>query len=382
MKKKVYVMMSGGVDSSVAAYLLSQNKDFDVKGVFMKCWSIEKLREKGFSDDLYACNWEEDEIDASMIAKKLNIPFETWDFQNEYADQVIDYMINEYALGRTPNPDVMCNSIVKFGVFYEKAMQEGADFVATGHYARIIDSEGKFYIAKALDEKKDQSYFLWKIPRICLSHTLLPIGELEDKAVVREIAKINNLTTFDKKDSQGLCFVGKSNLNKMLTQRIGEKTGKIVTKDFVQAKQATRITKAKQDSFNKTGFVEIGEHLGAYHFTIGQRDKLGISGGPWYVSKIDIITNTVEVIHLENIDNLNRTEFYIDGLNSFDDLENITNLNCLVRYNQDPIDCKIDWKGEGRVKVILSVPTILAIGQSCVIFDDQKLVLGGIICYV
>ncbi len=379
MKQKVYVMMSGGVDSSVAALLLSQNPNCTLKGVFMKCWSLEKLREKGFTDDLYACNWEEDLIDAKMVCQILNIDFEVWDFQDEYADNVIDYMINEYSLGRTPNPDVMCNSVVKFGVFYKKAMEEGADFVATGHYAKIIDDNGKFLIGKAEDSIKDQSYFLWKIPEQCLAHTLFPIGIIINKADVRELAVKYDLLTAKKKDSQGLCFVGKSSLNQMLIQRLGIKKGNIVTKDIVHSAGSKKITKSIQAKYDQLGEVVLGAHDGAFLYTIGQRNKLGIAGGPWYVSKVDIKDNTVEVVHHDNLNSIEQLTFFADGINTFGEVGD-GNFQCIVRYNQEPINCKLEFL-DNKIKVDLQKPTIIAAGQSLVVYNGDKLVLGGIISY-
>jgi tRNA-uridine 2-sulfurtransferase len=379
MKKKVYVMMSGGVDSSVAALMLTKNPDYTVHGIFMKCWSLDKLREKGFSDDLYACNWEEDLIDAKMICKKLSIPFEVWDFQDEYADKVIDYMINEYALGRTPNPDVMCNSVVKFGVFYSKAIEEGADFVATGHYAKIKADGKAYFIAKANDDVKDQSYFLWKIPQHCLAHTLFPIGDFTDKSAVRSLAAESNLLTSTKKDSQGLCFVGKSSLNEMLTQRIGVKEGDIITRSLKYTSGAIKLTNSKQLFFDTNKYLILGKHKGAYLYTIGQRDKLGISGGPWYVAKSDIKSNTVEVVHLEELNTVESKVFYAEGMNSFGLVEE-GKYTCIVRYNQEPIGCVLEFL-HNRVKVTLDKPTLIAAGQSLVVYSEDILVLGGIISY-
>jgi tRNA-uridine 2-sulfurtransferase len=377
-KSKVYLMMSGGVDSSVAAYLLKQNPHYYIIGVFMKCWSMEKLLEKGFTEDLYACNWEEDLIDAQMVAEKLEIPFEVWDFQDTYADNVIDYMIHEYSIGRTPNPDVMCNSVVKFGEFYKKAMLNGADYVATGHYARIAQDGDSFYIQKALDVKKDQSYFLWKIDSDKLSHTLFPIGDIANKAEVRKIAMINGLLTSDKKDSQGLCFVGKSSLKLMLQSRLGIQLGSIVTKDFEQAKHALKITKKIIEDYKLNEFVTIGYHQGAYLYTIGQRENLNISGGPWYVSKTDIKNNIVEVVHSDNLNTIEVTSFKVTGVNIFDEIQDSKIYNCITRYNQEPIACSVELSN-GEYLIHLSKASSVASGQSLVCFDGDRMIFGGII---
>jgi tRNA-uridine 2-sulfurtransferase len=374
MKTKVYLMMSGGVDSSVAAYLLKSNPNYDVYGVFMKCWSLDKLREKGFEDSIYACNWEEDVIDAKMVADKLNIPFQVWDFQDEYSDKVIDYMIEEYSKGRTPNPDVMCNSVVKFGVFYDKAISEGADYVATGHYAKITNVDGVSYLAKADDEIKDQSYFLWNIKPERLNKTLLPIGVIINKEEVRKIALEQGLLTANKKDSQGLCFVGKSSLKDMLTQRLGVQVGNIVTDDLEVACNAIKINNKQKQEFADTGYVTIGNHQGAYHYTIGQRENLYLSGGPWFVSKIDIASNTVYVVHNDIKESINVLSFRIEGVNQFQQIDKNKTYNCITRYNQKPINCTID----GDV-VTLETPSTIAKGQSFVCYDNDIMVLGAII---
>jgi tRNA-uridine 2-sulfurtransferase len=374
MNSKVYLMMSGGVDSSVAAYLLKSNPNYDVYGVFMKCWSLEKLREKGFADSVYACNWEEDVIDAKMVADKLNIPFEVWDFQDEYSDKVIDYMIEEYSLGRTPNPDVMCNSVVKFGVFYNKAMSMGADYVATGHYARIIKEGGQSYIAKAFDTIKDQSYFLWKIEAERLNKTIFPIGEIHNKAEVRKIAIDQGLLTANKKDSQGLCFVGKSSLKDMLTQRLGIRVGNIITDNIDAASNAIKINNKQKQEYAETGFVTIGNHQGAYLFTIGQRENLYLSGGPWYVSKVDVNKNIVYVMHNDTKQGMELESFKIESINQFQTIDSNKTYNCITRYNQTPIECKV----EGNIVTLMNSSTI-ASGQSFVCYDQDTMVLGGII---
>lgn len=379
MKKLVYIMMSGGVDSSVATYLLKSNSDYEVKGVFMKCWSMEKLIEKGFSSDVYACNWEEDSLDAKAVADKLSIPFEIWDFQDEYANQIVDYMIAEYQIGRTPNPDVMCNSVVKFGIFYERAKALGADFVATGHYSRIVNYGNYSLLHKSLDAFKDQTYFLWKIPPSRLHNTLMPIGEIATKDEVREIAIREKLITANKKDSQGLCFVGKSSLKLMLTQRLGVKTGEIVTEDYVNARHATRVNNKQKLEYRLYGHITIGQHEGSYLYTIGQRENLKLSGGPWYVSKIDIENNRIYVVHQSNVHLTNSSKVDLEGVNVFEVIDVNAQYECILRYNQTPVHCKLK-QSRNKVTVCFNDGVNgIALGQSLVVYQGDRLILGGVI---
>ncbi len=202
--KKVYVGLSGGVDSSVAATLLKK-EGYDVRGVFIKIWH----------PDLIGCDWKDEMRDAMRVAAHLEIPFEMVDLADVYREKVIQYMTDSYKKGETPNPDVMCNTYVKFGVFYDWAINNGADFVATGHYAQIEENEGEFKMLAGIDNSKDQSYFLWNIRKECLQKMLLPIGKYTKKEV-REIAEKNNLPTAKKADSQGLCFIGDVDLKSFL----------------------------------------------------------------------------------------------------------------------------------------------------------------------
>src|SRR6185312_6821522 len=261
MSKKVYVGMSGGVDSSVTAALL-QEQGYDVTGVYMKNWSQDL---PGF-----VCPWKEDYQDAKRVAVQLGIDFKMFDFETEYRQKVVDYMVREYQAGRTPNPDVMCNQEVKFKLFLEAALAEGADMIATGHYARIKDGQ----LFAGLDPAKDQSYFLYRVTEAALQKSLMPIGELH-KTEVRRLAKKLGLATADKKDSQGICFVGKVGIKEFLLNELGpQPRGPIV------------------DQNDKT----IGEHDGAIFYTVGQRHGLNVGGGlPYYVTRKDIRANTVYV---------------------------------------------------------------------------------------
>lgn len=246
-QKTVVVGMSGGVDSSVTAALLKE-QGYSVIGVFMKNWSED------FGD--YGCTWAEDAEDARKVAQVLDIPFYVWNFEKEYKEKVVEYFLNEYTAGRTPNPDILCNSEIKFKVFLEKALALGADYVATGHYARVKevkdnDGQTEFQLLKGIDPAKDQSYFLYRLTQKQLSRVLFPIGEFE-KSHVRELARKFNLPTHAKKDSQGICFIGKIDVREFLMEKIKAKSGEIVT---------------------TTGQV-IGRHTGLPYYTIGQEKAL------------------------------------------------------------------------------------------------------------
>jgi tRNA-specific 2-thiouridylase len=260
-KTKVYVGMSGGVDSSVTAALL-QEQGYDVTGVYMKNWS----------QDLpgMICPWKEDYQDAKRVAVHLGIPFKHYNFEKEYRQKVVDYMVREYQACRTPNPDIMCNQEVKFKLFLETALEDGADMIATGHYARVRDGR----LLAAVDKNKDQSYFLYRVTEGALRRTLMPIGEYE-KPQVRELARKFGLSTAEKKDSQGICFVGKVGIKDFLLHELGEQPhGAIKDQD---------------------GKV-IGEHDGAIFYTIGQRHGLNVGGGlPYYVTGKDTAKNEVYV---------------------------------------------------------------------------------------
>ena len=302
--KKVIIGLSGGVDSSVSALLLKQ-QGYEVIGLFMKNWHDETVT---ISDD---CPWLDDSNDAMLIAEKLEIPFQTVDLSEQYHSRIIDYMFNEYENGRTPNPDVLCNREIKFDIFLKIALDLGADYIATGHYCQVnkINKDNKeiYRLIVGADEKKDQSYFLCQLNQKQLSKAIFPIGHLT-KSDVRDIAKKNDLITADKKDSQGLCFVGKVKLPDFLKQRLTPKKGKVIKIDSESVKLEIDLNEVKSKekqlellsspfSFSSDYGEEIGEHHGAYYYTVGQRKGLNIGGfsEPLFVLETDISKNLIYV---------------------------------------------------------------------------------------
>ena len=302
--KKVIIGLSGGVDSSVSALLLKQ-QGYEVIGLFMKNWHDETVT---ISDD---CPWLDDSNDAMLIAEKLEIPFQTVDLSEQYHSRIIDYMFNEYENGRTPNPDVLCNREIKFDIFLKIALDLGADYIATGHYCQVnkINKDNKeiYRLIVGADEKKDQSYFLCQLNQKQLSKAIFPIGHLT-KSDVRDIAKKNDLITADKKDSQGLCFVGKVKLPDFLKQRLTPKKGKVIKIDSESVKQEIDLNEVKSKekqlellsspfSFSSDYGEEIGEHHGAYYYTVGQSKGVNIGGvsEPLFVLETDISKNLIYV---------------------------------------------------------------------------------------
>ncbi|MDB4588689.1 tRNA 2-thiouridine(34) synthase MnmA [Flavobacteriaceae bacterium] len=301
--KTVVVGLSGGVDSSVAAYLLKE-QGYNVIGLFMKNWHDDSVT---ISDD---CPWLDDSNDAMLVAEKLNIPFQTVDLSVEYKDKIVDYMFNEYKNGRTPNPDILCNREIKFDVFLKIALSLGADYVATGHYCRKGTVEGSsnpeiYKLLSGADSNKDQSYFLCQLSQAQLSKTLFPIGELT-KPEVRAIAAKLNLVTADKKDSQGLCFIGKVRLPDFLQQQLQPKKGQIIeipqTHESYKVKQPAfdsiydeLVFRSKKTNYSITDGKVVGTHQGAHYFTKGQRKGLAVGGtvNPLFVIDTDVKDNII-----------------------------------------------------------------------------------------
>ncbi len=359
--QKVFIAMSGGVDSSVAAALL-KGQGYDAVGVFMKNWS----------DPVWPCPWQEDRADAMRVCLKLNIPFETWDFTKEYKEKVVDYMVREYSVGRTPNPDVMCNKEIKFGLFFDKAMEIGADYIATGHYARVREVKSKnekvknYVLARARYLDKDQSYFLWTLTQARLRRCLFPIGEIESKLKVREIAVEYNLPVADKKDSQGICFMGPVDVQEFIKPYVNQTIGAIIT----------------------TTGQKIGEHAGLDFYTIGQRKGIGIGGtGPYYVAKKDYKANTLVVATVTDQTALESNSLIATDVSFTSSNSEIPigisptfNVQASIRYRQEPVPVTLERMADDKWQVIFDRPVrAVAPGQSVVFYQGEELLGGGII---
>jgi tRNA-specific 2-thiouridylase len=342
--KTVYVGLSGGVDSSIAA-ALAKEQGFNVVGVYMKNWSQDL---PGF-----ACPWKEDYQDAKRVAVQLGIDFKMFDFEKQYRKKVVDYMLDEFKAGHTPNPDIMCNQEVKFKLFLDTALEQGADLIATGHYAKTKD--GKLYMGT--DKNKDQSYFLYRVTSEALQKTLFPIGELT-KPEVRKLAAKYKLATANKKESMGICFVGKVGIKEFLKQFVKTKLGKIV---------------------DQKGKV-IGKHDGAIFYTIGQRHGLNVGGGlPYYVTGKNMSKNEVYVTTDLDDKNLWSKSIKITNLHWINKLpEPAKKYQVRIRHRGALIDC--EFKNSNLNKILLKEPVkALTPGQSAVIYDGEQVFGGGIV---
>jgi len=318
--KRVIVGLSGGVDSSVAAYLLKE-QGYEVIGLFMKNWHDDSVT---ISND---CPWLEDSNDAMLVAEKLGIPFQVVDLSEQYKDRIVDYMFREYKMGRTPNPDVLCNREIKFDVFLKIALDLGADYVATGHYCKkgIVDVNGTetFQLIAGEDGNKDQSYFLCQLSQEQLSKALFPIGELT-KPEVRKIAQEQDLITADKKDSQGLCFIGKVRLPEFLQQKLEPKDGNIITipsdapiynreiPEF-ESKEAELAFFATKYTYTPEDGKVVSTHQGAHYFTKGQRKGLAVGGTkePLFVIETDVVDNIIYTGEGKNHQGLYRKVLFV-----------------------------------------------------------------------
>ena len=394
--KTVVVGLSGGVDSSVAAYLLKQ-QGYNVIGLFMKNWHDDSVT---ISDE---CPWLDDSNDAMLVAEKLEIPFQTVDLSQEYKERIVDYMFREYEQGRTPNPDVLCNREIKFDVFMNIALSLGADFVATGHYCRkAVVSDGTekpiYSLLSGIDNAKDQSYFLCQLSQEQLAKTLFPIGELT-KPEVREIAQELNLVTANKKDSQGLCFIGKVRLPDFLQQKLKPKAGTIIaisdqfepyskTPPLVDSKEETLAFAAQKIKYSKSDGSVIGTHQGAHFFTKGQRKGLAVGGTkePLFVIDTDVEDNIIYVGEGKDHPGLLRSTLFVPN----DDLHwvrpdlSLTHgeeLSVLarIRYRQ-PLEDAVLYQTEKGLYVTFSNPqTAITEGQFVAWYLNDELVGSGVI---
>jgi tRNA-specific 2-thiouridylase len=355
---KIAVGLSGGVDSAVAAALLKQ-QGHEVIGVFMKNWSDDF----GIEGD---CPWEEDLKSAREVADHIGIEFLSYNFELEYRKRVIEYFFAEYKSGRTPNPDILCNSEIKFNVFRKKVFHElGVDKIATGHYARVVYDRGIYRLLKGIDQNKDQSYFLCRLSQEELANVEFPIGHLT-KPQVRKIAAELGLPNAYRKDSQGICFVGKINVRTFLEKELGKKKGKIIDIDSQK---------------------ELGEHDGIWFYTIGQRQGMGLPGGPWFVVKKDSRTDTLYVAKGKDNPALFSREVYLRDIHVINpefDKYTCASLQAEVslRYRQRPSNALISLcrNNLNQTKLIFFQPQrAVAPGQFGCIYMGDEAVASGII---
>jgi len=393
--KRVVVGLSGGVDSSVTAHLLKE-QGFEVIGLFMKNWHDDSVT---ISNE---CPWLEDSNDAMIVAEKLGIPFQVVDLSLQYKERIVDYMFNEYAKGRTPNPDILCNREIKFDVFMEIALKLGADYVATGHYCRkseeIIDGKSIYKLLAGKDTNKDQSYFLCQLSQEQLAKALFPIGELT-KPEVRVIAKEADLITAEKKDSQGLCFIGKVRLPEFLQQKLQPKEGEIVTipDDFYENKKTVLAFENKEAElkFLSTKFVYqkldgkvVGKHQGAHYFTKGQRKGLNVGGTKeaLYVIETDIDNNIIYTGEGKNHKGLYRNVLFVSNeelhwiredlaLEIGEEME----INARIRYRQ-PLEKANLYKVESGLYVAFeNKQSAIQEGQFVAWYKNEELIGSGVI---
>jgi len=395
--KRVVVGLSGGVDSSVAAYLLQQ-EGYEVIGLFMKNWHDTSVT---ISNE---CPWVEDSSDAMSVAEMLNIPYQTIDLSKEYKERIVDYMFAEYQKGRTPNPDILCNREIKFDIFLKAAMQLNADYVATGHYCRkeIINLDGKeiFQLKAGLDKNKDQSYFLCQLNQEQLSKALFPIGHLE-KSEVRKIASEAGLCTAEKKDSQGLCFIGKVKLPEFLQQQLKPKKGDIIeieqehplfkaNKEFNKDNTSIEALQSLSQDYIYTPEVgeKVGEHNGAHYFTIGQRKGINVGGKvePLFVIDTDTKTNTIYVGKGTNHKGLFRPALKVPNIDTHwvrDDLRlNIgetLDVKSRIRYRQPLEQSTLHQKEDAMYIIFEHEQRGIASGQFVAWYSDNELLGSGII---
>ena len=349
-KIKVAVAMSGGVDSSIAAYLLLQKKKYDVTGIYMRNWSEELPEIKG-------CPWETDQRDAQLVAAQLGIPFYVVNFEQEYYHQVVQYMIDNYQQGLTPNPDMMCNQEIKFGVFLEKIRALGFDLMATGHYAQIYCQHKKYFIKQAQDLNKDQSYFLARLNSDQISKALFPLGNIT-KPEVRALAKKLKLVVADKKDSQGICFIGNIKVRDFLQRKFKGTPGNII------------------DLHNKK---ILGQHQGVEFFTIGQREGIEVGGtGPYYVVSKNLRNGDLLVTNNINDDLLFTKKLTVQSVRWLLTEHNVQ-IKCgvRIRYRDKIIPCQVQIEQDNAQVKLDTKQRAVTPGQIAVFYNEQGIIIGS-----
>lgn len=342
---RVYIGMSGGVDSSLAASLLVE-QGYDVTGIYMKNWSQDLPGMK--------CPWAEDLADAKRVAVQLGIDFKVFDFEREYKQNVVDYMVDEYKAGRTPNPDIMCNQEVKFKLFLEASLADGADMIATGHYAQTRDGK----LLMAADDNKDQTYFLYRVARHALEKTLFPLGGYT-KEQVREMARERGLWTATKKESMGVCFVGSVSMRDFLSEYVTTHPGNIIDK--------------------QSGKV-VGRHDGAIFYTLGQRHGLDIGGGlPYYVVGKDIDANEVYVSTNLNDEAMWRDAIALHSIHFINGHEHLGNYRARMRHRGQLVGAELQKDGDEYLLRLAHTERAVTPGQSVVLYDGNECIGGGIV---
>ncbi|MDH5599635.1 MAG: tRNA 2-thiouridine(34) synthase MnmA [Cyclobacteriaceae bacterium] len=395
--KRVVIGLSGGVDSSVSAYLLKE-QGYEVIGIFMRNWHDDSVI---ISDE---CPWIEDSNDAMLVAQKLGIPFQTIDLSEQYKERIVDYMFREYENGRTPNPDVLCNREIKFDLFLKTALKLKADFVATGHYCRKDtiqeDEKNTYRLLAGKDQNKDQSYFLCQLTQEQLQYALFPIGDLQ-KDEVRDIARREGLITAEKKDSQGLCFIGKVRLPDFLQQQLKPKQGKVI--EIPRSFYSKKVVSESGDSSTKDYSPEIlcrpftytpedgkvvGEHKGAHYYTIGQRKGLNIGGTPepLFIIDTDTKNNIIYTGQGENHPGLYRMGLFIpendihwvrpDMILSVGESKDYS---VRIRYRQNLKAAKLCRESEGLYIIFEKPMKAITPGQFAAWYADDELIGSGVI---
>ncbi|MEM7344865.1 MAG: tRNA 2-thiouridine(34) synthase MnmA [Chloroflexota bacterium] len=349
---KVAVLLSGGVDSSVALNLIKNAGDHDVTAFYLKIWLEDELSFLG------ECPWETDLEYAQAVCEQAGVPLKTVSLQTQYFERVVDHAIAELKAGRTPSPDILCNERIKFGEFFSQ-IDQSYEKVASGHYARIDEAGGRYLLKRAPDPVKDQTYFLSNLNQAQLSRALFPIGPYQ-KHEVRALAEDFNLPTKGRKDSQGICFLGKIQYNDFVKSYLGEQPGDIIEME--------------------TGKV-WGQHNGFWFYTIGQRKGLKLHGGPWFVVGKDVEKNVIYISHKEVFTDRARTQFNVANINWIAGVpEQTESLQVKIRHSPHLEPCRLDLLTDTRTTVTLTAPeTGVAPGQSAVFYDNEICLGGGVI---